>query len=68
LEDVNEPRLKKWGLSAERLTGGKRTKMRYFYNGLRIWFAPMEHFQGGRNRVLAEDPVSKDKWVPSDLK
>jgi hypothetical protein len=43
------------------------TKMRYLYNGLRIWFAPKDDFQGGRNRILADHPVSKDKWVTADM-
>jgi hypothetical protein len=41
--------------------------MRYLYSRLRIWFVPKVNFQGRINRVLAEDPVSKDKWVSFDM-
>jgi hypothetical protein len=41
--------------------------MRYLYNSLRVWFAPNASIQGGINRSLAEDPVSKDKWISYDI-
>jgi hypothetical protein len=42
-------------------------RMRYFYNSLRVWFAPNASIDAGINRSLAEDPVSKDKWISHDM-
>jgi hypothetical protein len=41
--------------------------MRYLYNTLTVWFAPNAAIQGGINRSLAEDPVSKDRWISFDI-
>jgi hypothetical protein len=45
-----------------------RVRVRYIFNGLRIWFVPNGAFQADTNRSLAEDPCPKDKWYStSDL-
>jgi hypothetical protein len=37
-------------------------RVRYLYNGLRVWFAPTVTTQEGFTGPLAEEPCSKDKW------
>jgi hypothetical protein len=37
-------------------------RVRYAFNGLRIWFPPNPTIQAGMNRPLAEEPYSRDKW------
>jgi hypothetical protein len=39
---------------------GKR--MRYLCNSLRVWFVPIESYNSGQKRSLAEEPCTKDKW------
>jgi hypothetical protein len=37
-------------------------RLRYVFNGLRIWFAPLATIESGIRRPFAEEPHPKDKW------
>jgi hypothetical protein len=57
-------------VASQLLTVGEdfSVKMRYLFNGLRLWFVPNVSLAAGINRSLAEDPCPKDKWYsPTDL-
>jgi hypothetical protein len=47
---------------AQTLGNEYKYKMRYVFNGLRVWFVPNPTFDEGFIRPFAEEPTPKDKW------
>jgi hypothetical protein len=39
-----------------------RVQFRYIFNGLRIWFVPVQAWDIGLKRSISEEPCPKDKW------
>jgi hypothetical protein len=54
--------------TAELIGNDFKYKVRYVFNGLRVWFVPNQTFDEGFTRPFAEEPCPKDKWYSlSDL-